>query len=96
MNRLELEFFERLELRRHAGDLCFVGFEAVTLKLGPDLRYTPDFFVMTSDGYIQFFETKGFMRDDSRVKLIAAAQMLPMFTFFLARKVRGAWDVEEM
>jgi len=97
MNKLEAEFFERLELRRHAGELTCVHFEAMTLKLGPDLRYTPDFMVQGSEGgLIWFYETKGFIRDDGRVKIIAAAQMFPMFTFYLARKQRGAWQVEEV
>jgi len=97
MNGLEREFFNTLELRRHAGEFTHVFFEQMTFKLGPDLRYTPDFMVqVTEGGFISFYETKGFFRDDSRVKIIAAAQMFPFFTFYLARKVRGAWSVEEV
>lgn len=97
MNGLEQEFFNQLELRRLAGEFTHVFYEGFTFKLGPDLRYTPDFMVLeTEGGFISFYETKGFFRDDSRVKIIAASQMFPFFTFYLARKVRGAWTVEEV
>jgi hypothetical protein len=97
MNELEREFFNTLELRRHAGEFTYVYFEQMTFKLGPDLRYTPDFMAQSAEGgFISLYETKGFFRDDSRVKIIAAAQMFPMFTFYLARKVRGAWDIQEV
>jgi hypothetical protein len=96
MNGAEAEFYQLLELRRLAGELCAIHFEQVTLKLGPDLRYTPDFFVVGSDGEISMYEVKGFFRDDSRVKFLAAAQAFPYFKFHLARKERGAWKIEEV
>ena len=96
MNGLEREWFNALELRRHAGEFTHVYFEQMTFKIGPDLRYTPDFMVMTADGSIVFYEAKGFFRDDSRVKIVAAAEMFPMFVFYLVRKERGMWKIEEI
>lgn len=96
MNGAEAEFYQLLELRRLAGEFCAIHFEQVTLKLGKDLRYTPDFFVVDKDGFISCYEVKGFFRDDSRVKILAAAQAFPYFAFYLARKQRGAWVVEEV
>lgn len=96
MNGAEAEFYQRLEMRRLAGDLCAIHFEQVTLKIAKDVRYTPDFFTVAKDGLIAFYEVKGFFRDDSRVKILAASAMFPYFTFHLARKVRGAWEVEEV
>jgi hypothetical protein len=96
MNGAEANFYQQLELRRLAGEFCAIHFEQVTLKLGKDLRYTPDFFVVDKDGFISCYEVKGFFRDDSRVKILTAAQAFPYFAFYLARKQRGAWVVEEV
>jgi hypothetical protein len=96
MNGMELEFHQMLELRRLAGEFTHVYFEQITLKLAPDLRYTPDFAVYDAQGLLSFYETKGFFRDDSRVKIKMAAEIFPMHSFYLARKVRGAWDYTEV
>jgi hypothetical protein len=96
MNGLELEYYNTLELRRLAGEFTHIYFEQVTLKLAPDLRYTPDFAVYDAMGLLSFHETKGFFADDAKVKIKMAATIFPMHTFYLARKVRGAWQVEEV
>jgi len=96
MNGMELEFYNMLDLRRRAGEFSHVYFEQITLKLAADLRYTPDFAVYTAAGLLVFYETKGFFRDDARVKVKMAAEVFPMHTFYLARKFRGAWDYEEV
>jgi hypothetical protein len=96
MNGMELEFYNMLELRRLAGEFSHVYFEQVTLKLAPDLRYTPDFAVYDDQGLLSFYETKGHFRDDARVKIKMAAEIFPMHSFYLARKIRGCWDYEEV
>jgi hypothetical protein len=69
-------------------------FEAVTLKLAHDTRYTPDFMVMESDGTITFIECKGFWREDAKVKIKVAAEMYPMFRFRAVRYSKKMWHVE--
>lgn len=70
-------------------------YEGITLKLGPDCRYTPDFAVMLHDGTIEFHETKGFRRDDAMVKIRAAADAFP-FVFRLVERTDGGWRVTEI
>ena len=86
-----------LEARKRRGEIHEWMYERVTLKLGDDLRYTPDFFVILPDGLIEIYETKGaFIREDARVKLRAAAEMFP-FRFVLAQykaKVWTAWEIK--
>jgi hypothetical protein len=95
MNKQEAEYRGILV----ADPRCFaVEFEAVTLKLAPDTRYTPDFMVLGTNGEIQFHEVKGFMEDDAWVKLKVAAARFPMFSFVLAKKRAnkdgGGWEVK--
>jgi hypothetical protein len=71
-------------------------FEAVTLKLADDCRYTPDFMVIADDDVVEFHEVKGgFWRDDAKVKIRVAAQMYPMFRFYSffkePKKLGGRW-----
>lgn len=60
MNNTEAEYAALLEVRRRAGgDVEWYAFEAVTLKLAADTRYTPDFLVMRSDATLECHEVKG-------------------------------------
>lgn len=101
MNKTESRFAMLLEAEKRNGAVLQYEYEAVTLKLGHDLRYTPDFFVVRREGYgepeVQFIEVKGtFMRDDARAKLYAAATQFPHFRFTLARYEKGSWTLTEV
>jgi len=90
LNKLEKRFLA--ELRSRTDRYTRIGIQDITLKLGWDTRYTPDF---SADGIhsntISLFEVKGFMRDDARVKLFAAAKQFPCFRFWLVQWIDGAW-----
>lgn len=86
MNKTERTFALGLEAERRAGSVIAWRFEAVTLKLAFDTRYTPDFYVLYPSGNVAFFEVKGFMRDDANVKIKVAARLFPEFTFILVQK----------
>lgn len=66
-------------------------YEAVTLKLGDDCRYTPDFMVIAQDDVVEFHEVKGFWRDDAKVKLRVASERFPWFRFVAAYLEGGEW-----
>jgi hypothetical protein len=89
-----------LEPRRLAGEIDSYSFEPVTLLIGFDCRYRPDFGVKLSGfagDWHEFHEVKGFMRDDARVKLVVAASLFPSATFWLATRARnGAWTMKLM
>jgi hypothetical protein len=99
MNKSEAEYSELLERRKLTGQVIDYKFEAVTFKLAPDTRYTPDFFVLLPNMEIEFYEVKGWMMEDSFVKIKIAAELFP-FRFFLVRKKLkrdgGGWDVKEV
>ena len=90
MNKIEADFGEHLKYAR-AGDVVWMGYEGITLKLGDDVRYTPDWFVMTADGEFWCYEVKGpYRREDAMVKLRVAAAMYP-FRFALVTRDGDEW-----
>lgn len=100
MNKTEAEYAGMLEARRVSGEILWWAFEAMTLKLADNTRYTPDFLVMLADGALEVHETKGgFIREDGWLKLKVAAGMFP-FRFFLcqkqAKKAGGGWTIRRV
>lgn len=83
-----------------------VLYEAYTLKLAPDTRYTPDLAVVTAvreewDGVrsmqIDFYEVKGryiFAKALNKPKIAAA--MFPHHRFFLASRTTNGWSVKQL
>lgn len=100
MNATEARYAQHLELRRLGGEILSVRFEAVTFKLGPDCRYTPDFELVRADGTIELHDVKGTTRRkkadgtrgeeapwveaDAHVKIRWAASSMPWYRFCLA------------
>ena len=70
-------------------------YEALKLRIGPNggrCWFTVDFLTTTRHGdRLVVYEVKGFMRDDARVKLLAAVREYPQFCFRLVTKRRGEW-----
>lgn len=96
MNKLEEAFGNYLFAQRSEQIVKWFKYEGITLKIGDDCRYTPDFFVMQADNELVCYEIKGpFKRDDSVVKLKAAAHTFP-FRFFLVTREEGQWNILEI
>ncbi len=71
--------------------------QAVTLKLGNGVRYTPDIFCPLPEPV--FYEVKGFMRDDAAVKIKVAAGLHTWARFYLATrkgKTATGWDIQHI
>jgi hypothetical protein len=94
MNRTEAAYAMQLEALKQAGEVRDYLYEAVTLKLANDTRYTPDFFVVYPDRF-ECHEVKGFWRDDARVKIKVAAQRFPWMRFLAIQWVNKEWKIEE-
>lgn len=92
LNKTEAEYLFNLRSMRYP----FIGIKSITLKIGDDCRYTPDFVTYSIDRGICLHEVKGFMRDDALVKMKVVARMFPFWRLLLARKVKGAWSVTEV
>lgn len=90
LNKTEREFLSRLRNDVY-GHMQHIGIQSLTLQLGFDCRYTPDFWTRMQGGDFRLWEVKGFMRDDARVKIHAAARVFPFWTFVLVKKEKGEW-----
>lgn len=73
-----------------------VRIQAITLKLGDDCRYTPDFYTIDPNGVVTLWEVKGFMRDDALVKIKVAARQWTEFQFKLVYRRNGQWEIEDV
>ena len=98
MNRTEQAYAALLEQRRAAGLVLWWKFEGLKLRLADNTFYSPDFNVLTAEGFLECHEVKGFWADDARVKVKVAASLYPMR--FIAVTARpnskgGGWDEEE-
>ena len=78
------------ELRRLGSP--WVGIQNITLKLGDDCRFTPDFSYISVNGELVFVDVKGFCRDDALVKLKTAARQYPLFRFVIIKKTKCGWE----
>lgn len=94
MNKTEQRRGIELEAMKRSGLIAAWWYEKVTLKLADDTRYTPDFLVQELDGTLRFEETKGFWRDDAKVKIKVAAALYPFrFTSLVWEKT--GWKTVE-
>lgn len=94
MTKLEADYASFLELAKR-GDGCLDWrYEPVKFRLADRTYYTPDFMVVMPDGEIQFHETKGFWRDDARVKFKVVAELFPMFTWIAVTRKNHEWSIE--
>jgi hypothetical protein len=108
MNRLEARYASHLEAMKLCRIIERFDFEKVTLKLGPDLRYTPDFLVIAADLSVEFHEVKQTRRykvtgaerfhseDDGLAKIKAAAEQFQQFTFRVCWLTSEGWQTKEI
>lgn len=74
------------------------GVKSITLKLGHDCRFTPDFWMLDETG-LRAIDTKAswkggqpHVEDDAMVKLKVAARLFPFIHFVIAWKVGEVWQ----
>ena len=100
MNKSEQAYARHLESLLRLGQIAHYKYEAVTLKLGDDCRYTADFLVIGTDGQVELHDVKArwqskgkvHIEDDARVKLsVASSTVFPFFTFKTVWLDQGIW-----
>lgn len=98
MNQTESAYGDTLFGRKALGEVAWYRYEGLKLRLADNTFYTPDFFVMLTDGTLEVHEVKGHWEDDARVKIKVAADQYP-FRFLavtaVPKKHGGGWKVEE-
>lgn len=97
MNQTEEAYAKKLENDLSEGRILWYKFEGIKLRLADNTFYTPDFFVMDTQGFLECHEVKGHWEDDARVKIKVAASLFP-FKFVgimkATKKNGGGWEVE--
>lgn len=88
MNKAEEGFAQILEAELRRGMIRRWKFGAVKLEIGEGCWYCPDFIKQHPAGEITFIEVKGFLRDDARVKFLAAKNIHDWAEFEMWRKDR--------
>lgn len=106
MNRNESEYDAHLQRLYLTGEIQWRGFEAITIKLGPDCRLTPDFLVMYPNGKLELHDCKGrtkiklgkkaggtkfYAEEDALVKARVVAGNFVIPIYFLHREKNGEW-----
>lgn len=83
---------------KNSGSIQWYAFEAMKFKLADKTFYTPDFIVMTHEGYLEAHEVKGFWEDDARVKIKCAAEKFPIkfIAWKLDKTAPHGWAAEEI
>jgi hypothetical protein len=94
MNKTEAAYAAHLELLKHAGEIVWWKFEPMKFRLADATFYTPDFSVLTKDGYLEMHECKGHWEDDARVKIKVAASLYP-FRFIAVTRSGDGWKTED-
>jgi hypothetical protein len=81
MNKTEAQYHQILTARERTKEISDVRFEGITLKLGHDVRYTPDFVCVGPDGVLECHEVKAGKAKKSvvggKLKIKADANMTP-------------------
>lgn len=111
MNSTEKRYAEQLKLRYQVGEVLWWGYECITLKLGEDCRYTPDFCVMLASLDFRCIDTKATVtklnskkepylvplcEDDSKSKIATAASLFPLGFYLAFQDADGNWIEKEV
>lgn len=94
LNKTERRFLD--EQLRGIKKPAWIGIQAITLKIGMDCRYTPDFASIGENG-LTFWEIKGaHIWEDSTIKIKSAARLFPWATFIRAQWKNNQWTETEI
>lgn len=95
-SKTEARFALLLDAEKAAGRVKSWAHEGVTLRLADGARYTPDFYVVRSDGRLELVEVKGaYYREPSRVRYLVARDRFPEFAWTWAVWAKGSWTLKD-
>jgi hypothetical protein len=108
MNRSERRYHAHLQAELAAGRITWFAREPIVLRLAENLRYLPDFLVVTADGYLECHEVKGaggqnfnarawkHPHPDGIVKLKMADELFPFKFWLVWPEKGGGWGRRPM
>lgn len=97
LNKLERAFWGRLKEAKDGRVFHEVYDHPFKLRVINSRYYIPDFVAQPQHFHkLTIFETKGWMREDAELKLLAAAERYQCFNWVLVQKDRGRWRCIEV
>ena len=95
MNQTEARYARNLDLKMLSGvGLIEWRFDEINLRLGNNLHYRPDFFLVFVD-HFEMHEVKGFWREDARAKIKMAVRLFPWFRWRAVQWKKKRWVFED-
>lgn len=92
LNKTEKAYLEWLQGQQNT----WIGVQCITLKIGHDCRYTPDFWALDRDG-LRAIDTKGAHTwEDSLIKIRVVARIFPFIRFLIAKRDGEVWEHTEI
>ncbi len=91
LNKTELAYWHWLQCQ----DNLWIGLQCITLKMGHDLRLTPDCWALSHEG-LRAIDVKGFQREDALIKMRIAARLFPFIHFVIVKKDGAGWIHNEV
>jgi len=85
LNKLERRYLSHLRMLK----VPCLNIQAITLKLAFDCRLTCDFTYVDENGVLTFVDTKGFQREDAKIKMLTAARKFTEFRFVIVTEEGG-------
>lgn len=101
MNKTERKYADHLENEKRAGRIADWKWDALSIRIGKDCFWKPDFLVVDADGYVELHDTKAYWKskgrahieDDARVKMVTIASAeFPVFTVVAVYEKDGVWE----
>lgn len=105
MNKTEGRYADHLDALIASGVVSEWHYEPLSLKLADELRWHPDFLVVTDAGEMELHEVKGQKRgkaetyhveDDARAKIRVAARQYPFRVVVVWPNTAGGWHRQEV
>lgn len=92
-SKLEWQFWQRLCAAASAGIFSEVDAHCVKVRaIGDASWFTVDFVTRGLDGDRVVWETKGYLREKDKLRLIGAATRYPEWAWVLATRTKGRWE----
>ena len=106
MNATERAYSDYLLSQRIAGEVRWYDFQRLTIVLGPNCRFTPDFLILYADDHLEAHDTKGakkikvgkragektfWAEEDARIKARVTLAQFPIPVFFVWSLGDGNW-----
>lgn len=96
-SKLEYDFARELDHQELLGNITQWWYSPCKfiLAAGKACTYTPDFMTIDAQGFVRFFEVKGYWREDARIKSKIFAEKFP-FELTIVTREKGQWKYERM